>query len=83
MTVSHWLMEYVVLKAENAAVYSATAGMVGIVVVAPFRSIVKALWRAVKSLDPDTDYGITGQLDDLNEKLKAKHIPPPPPPHHR
>lgn len=70
MTTSHWLMEYVLLKAENAAVYSATAGVVGIVVVAPFRSAVKKIWRAVDSLDPETDSGVTKQLSELDEKLK-------------
>lgn len=75
---SHWLMEYVVMTAEHAAVYSATAGIIGIIVVAPFRSVVKALWRAAKSLDPETDYGVTGQLDELNEKLKTQHLPPIP-----
>lgn len=72
MTVSHWLMTYVVMKAENAAVWSMTTGVIGIIVISPFRTIVKAIWRAVKSLDPETDYGVTKQLDDMAKDNKAK-----------
>jgi hypothetical protein len=69
---SHWLMVYVVLKAENAAVWALSTGLVGIVVLTPFRAALKKLWRAVDSLDPRTDTGVTKQLNDLAREGNAK-----------
>ena len=64
---THWLLTQVYPRALNAAVYTLTSGVVATLILAPFRSIVKALWRAVKSLDPETDYGVTKQLAELKD----------------
>lgn len=76
MTVEHWLIEYVVLKAENAAVYTLSAGMVTTLVLVPFRAGLKKIWRAVDSLDPKTDTGVTEQLRELDAKLTHRPLPP-------
>ena len=77
MTVSHWLMVNVVMKGENAAVFALGSGLVGILVLTPFRSVLKKLWRAIDSLDPSTDTGVTKELDDLKQRIAPRHTPDP------
>lgn len=73
---THWLLTTVYPRALNAAIYTLTSGVVATLILAPFRSVVKALWRAVKSLDPEIDYGVTKQLDELNEAQRVPLVPP-------
>ena len=68
---THWLAITVWPKVLNAAVYTLTSGVVVTLVLTPFRAIVKATWRAIKSLDPETDYGVTKQLSELDSQEHA------------
>lgn len=74
----HWFVTQVYPKALNAAVYTLTGGLVTTVILAPFRAALKKIWRAIDSLDPDTDTGVTKQLKaierrDTDDAPLAKH----------
>jgi hypothetical protein len=70
---THWLLTFAVPKIENAALYTLTAGLVTTLILAPFRKLLKKLWRAIDSLDPETDSGVTKQLHELEHKIA--HVP--------
>lgn len=73
MTLSHWLLVNVVMKAENAAVWGASTGIVGIFLIAPLRGALKRLRKqmtsVLDSLDPDVPVGLTKQIDDMQAQL--------------
>lgn len=64
---THWLLTFAIPKAENAAIYTLSGGLVTTLILVPFRSALKKIWRAVDSLDPETDTGVTKELDELND----------------
>lgn len=75
---SHWLLHYALPRAENAAIYTLTAGLTTTLILAPFRGLIRKFWRAVDSIDPATDRGVTKQLKDLDDSLAShgnRHIP--------
>lgn len=69
---THWLLHTVAPAALHAAIYTLTGGLVTTLILAPFRSAVRKVWRAVDSLDPDTDTGVTKQLHELTHKQPVK-----------
>ena len=67
---THWLLTFALPRAEQAAIYTFTGGLVTTLILVPFRAALKKLWRAVDSLDPETDSGVTKQLRQLDNKVK-------------
>lgn len=79
-----WILTNVVMKAESAAVFTLASGLVTTLILMPFRNALRKIWRAVDSLDPQTDTGVTGDLKRLEKKLASldpdshQHVPDPP-----
>ena len=71
----HWLLTDALPKAEYTAISTITGAVVLGCIIAPFRRVWKKVWRAVDSLDPDTDSGVTKQLKHLTHQV-AMHEPP-------
>lgn len=67
-----WLVHTIVPKALNAAVFTLTGGLVTTLILAPFRRVLKKVWRAVDSLDPETDVGVTHQLAELQDTARKR-----------
>lgn len=65
----HWLVTNVYPTALRTAVGAVTAALMAALVIQPFKKTLRAFRRAVDSVDPDTDTGVTRQLDQLNRKL--------------
>ena len=78
---THWLLYFAIPKIENAAIYTLTGGLVTTLILSPFRRVLKKLWRAIDSLDPETNTGITGDLRRLESKVASldsnsdQHVP--------
>ena len=70
------MLHEILLKAENAAVYTLSGGLVTTLILAPFRSALKKVWRAVESLDPETDSGVTKQLHEIQEATERVPLVP-------
>lgn len=72
-----WIETTLLPNAEHAAIYTVTAGLVTTLILAPFRRILRKIWRAIDSLDPMTDTGVTRELnklqDDISDSLGVKH----------
>lgn len=71
----HWLTTFVLPKAEYSAISTLTGAFIGILIVAPFRGVVKKMRgrisSAIDSLDPDVPVGLTKQLDAMTSELDA------------
>ena len=65
----HWLA----INVWPTALHTTVAGITAVVIVAPFRSALAKVWRAVRSLDPEEDYGVTKQLAEVNHAPLAHH----------
>ena len=65
---SHWLVHTAVPLAEHAAIFTLTSGLVTTLILVPFRSWLKKFWRAVDSLDPKTDSGVTKMLGEIEAR---------------
>lgn len=72
-------MQNVEPKVLSAAVYTLTAGLVTTLILTPFRAALKKIWRAVDSLDPETDTGVTKDLKQLQHDAldpdRDQHVP--------
>lgn len=62
-----WLVHFFVPKFENAAVYTLSAGLVTTIILTPFRAAIRKIWRAIDSIDPDTDTGVTKELKAIEK----------------
>ena len=79
----HWLIVNVYPTALRTAVGAVTAALIAGLVIQPFKKTICAIRRAVDSVDPETDTGITKQLSDLNRRLPARTDHAPVVPHRR
>ena len=72
---SHYIHTVIIPTAVHAAVYTLSGGLVTTLILIPFRKVIARIthkvWRAVDSLDPETDTGVTKQLKELEEKSVA------------
>jgi hypothetical protein len=66
--VLQWFATQILPKAETTAVSTITSAVVIGCIVAPFRKLWKKIYRALDSVDPDTDSGITKQLSQLQQQ---------------
>lgn len=65
---SHFLLHIIWPKVINAATYTLTGGLVTTLILTPFRSALKKIWRAIDSLDPETNTGVTKQLHEIKKE---------------
>lgn len=80
----NWLVHTFIPKFENAAIYTLSAGLVTTIILTPFRAAIKKIWRALDSIDPDTDTGVTKELKNIERHLahapldndSDQHVPP-------
>ena len=66
----HWLITVIYPKILNGAMFALGSGLVGILVLTPFRTGLKKIWRAIDSLDPKTDTGVTKQLAEIQREQR-------------
>ena len=69
----NWLVINVVPTAVHTAVGTVAGALTMALIVVPFRKVFKKLGRAVDSIDPDTDTGVTKQLREIKEATRATH----------
>lgn len=58
----HWLSQNVLPYALHAAAATVSSAIVLGVIVQPFKGVLQKFHRAIDSLDPETDTGVTRQL---------------------
>jgi len=68
--VSHWFSVNVLPYLLHGAAGTLGAAFAAGVIITPFRHVFARLHRAVNSLDPETDYGVTRQLSQINKELQ-------------
>ena len=69
----HWFLSVVLPKVENTAISAVTGAIVLGCIIAPFKRVWRKVWRALDSIDPDTDSGITKELKQLAQQ---QQMPP-------
>lgn len=67
---THWLSINVFPYAIHAAAGTLSVALVGACVIAPFRKAWFKFRRAIDSLDPQTDTGVTRQLSQIHHELQ-------------
>jgi hypothetical protein len=73
----HFIVNEILLVALHGAVATVAGALIGVLLIQPFKSHIASIRRAIESVDPDVDCGVTKQLAHIDSKLShaplAKH----------